>query len=68
MAESGGDDWSLILTKAQIRSLLSVYLLGNAYIGSAECTKEFQFGDMKVIPHHETFSTTIQPPYSSTKG
>ena len=21
-----------------------------------------------VIPHHETFSTTIQPPYSSTKG
>jgi hypothetical protein len=20
------------------------------------------------IPHHETFSTTIQPPYSSTKG
>ena len=26
-AESGGDDWSLILTKAQIRSLLSVYLL-----------------------------------------
>ena len=49
MAESGGDDWSLILTKAQIRSLLSVYLLGNAYIGSAECTKEFQFGDMKGI-------------------
>ena len=22
----------------------------------------------KVIPHHETFSTIIQPPYSSTKG
>jgi hypothetical protein len=22
----------------------------------------------QVIPHHETFSTTIQPPYSSTKG
>jgi hypothetical protein len=22
----------------------------------------------KVIPHHETFSTTIQPSYSSTKG
>jgi hypothetical protein len=21
-----------------------------------------------VIPHHETFSTTIQSPYSSTKG
>jgi ubiquitin-protein ligase len=21
-----------------------------------------------IIPHHETFSTTIQPPYSSTKG
>jgi crotonobetainyl-CoA:carnitine CoA-transferase CaiB-like acyl-CoA transferase len=21
-----------------------------------------------LIPHHETFSTTIQPPYSSTKG
>jgi hypothetical protein len=39
MAESGGDDWSLILTKAQIRSLLSIYLLGNAYIGSAECTR-----------------------------
>jgi hypothetical protein len=23
---------------------------------------------LQVIPHHETFSTTIQPPYSSTKG
>jgi hypothetical protein len=22
----------------------------------------------QVIPHHETFSTTIQPPYNSTKG
>jgi hypothetical protein len=22
----------------------------------------------QVIPHHETFSTAIQPPYSSTKG
>jgi hypothetical protein len=22
----------------------------------------------RIIPHHETFSTTIQPPYSSTKG
>jgi hypothetical protein len=21
-----------------------------------------------IIPHHETFSTAIQPPYSSTKG
>jgi hypothetical protein len=21
-----------------------------------------------IIPHHETFSTTIKPPYSSTKG
>ena len=21
-----------------------------------------------IIPHHETFSTTTQPPYSSTKG
>jgi hypothetical protein len=21
-----------------------------------------------IIPHHETFSTSIQPPYSSTKG
>eukprot|EP01051_Picozoa_sp_SAG22_P001216 SAG22_NODE_45_length_24718_cov_12.462448_19_plen_820_part_01 len=47
MQESGGNDWNLILTKAQLRSLLSVYMLGNAYIGSAECMKEFQFGDMK---------------------
>jgi hypothetical protein len=23
---------------------------------------------LQVIPHHDTFSTTIQPPYSSTKG
>jgi hypothetical protein len=23
---------------------------------------------MQAIPHHETFSTIIQPPYSSTKG
>ena len=23
---------------------------------------------LEVIPHHETFSTTTQPPYSSTKG
>ena len=24
--------------------------------------------DRDLIPHHETFSATIQPPYSSTKG
>jgi hypothetical protein len=23
---------------------------------------------LSIIPHHETFSTTIQPLYSSTKG
>jgi hypothetical protein len=23
---------------------------------------------LEIIPHHETFRTTIQPPYSSTKG
>ena len=35
--------------RAALVALLSIYLLGNAYIGSAECTKEFQFGDMKGI-------------------
>ena len=25
-------------------------------------------GRYLIIPHHETFSTTTQPPYSSTKG
>jgi hypothetical protein len=25
-------------------------------------------GPSAIIPHHETFRTTIQPPYSSTKG
>jgi hypothetical protein len=25
-------------------------------------------GYQVIIPHHETFSTTIQPPYRSTKG
>ena len=24
--------------------------------------------EVAIIPHHETFSTTIQPAYSSTKG
>ena len=32
-----------------------------AWKGAAEATLE-------IIPHHETFRTTIQPPYSSTKG
>ena len=25
-------------------------------------------GALEVIPHHESFSATIRPPYSSTKG
>ena len=29
------------------QSLLSIYFLCNAYIGSAECMKEVQFGDMQ---------------------
>jgi hypothetical protein len=30
----------------------------------ASCCRMF----VTFIPHHETFSATIQPPYSSTKG
>jgi hypothetical protein len=29
---------------------------------------DHDFASKVIIPHHETFSATIQPPYSSTKG
>jgi hypothetical protein len=47
MAESGGDDWSRILAKAQTRAFYSVFFLSNAYCGSEECLKELQYSDMK---------------------
>eukprot|EP01047_Picozoa_sp_COSAG01_P139343 COSAG01_NODE_70124_length_259_cov_0.975000_1_plen_86_part_11 len=47
MAESGGSDWSQKLTEAQLRAVLSVFFLSNAYCGSDECLKELQYADMK---------------------
>jgi hypothetical protein len=47
MSESGGDDWGTILTQAQKVATLAVFMLGNGYVSSAECVKEFKFGDMK---------------------
>ena len=47
MAESGGDDWSRILAKAQTRAFYSVFFLSNAYCGSEECLKELQYSDIK---------------------
>jgi hypothetical protein len=51
---------------------------GDAGAGRAAAAAAAEFGfaeahrhsyvQVKIIPHHETFSTTIQPPYSSTKG
>ena len=42
------------------------------YVGIVKLTQFATFftcrAAAQVIPHHETFSTTIQPPYSSTKG
>jgi hypothetical protein len=50
--------------------------LGDPAAGSAEADSDGDevedgadaFPLDAIIPHHETFSTTIQPPYSSTKG
>ena len=53
MGESGGEDWARILTLAQKRAALSIFLLSNAYVGSAECMKELQYADMmkfKLVP------------------
>jgi hypothetical protein len=47
MSESGGDDWGTILTQTQKVATLAVFMLGNGYVSSAECVKEFKFGDMK---------------------
>ena len=39
---------------------------GGAY--SCECEEGFSGARCEAIPHHQTFSTNIQPPYSSAKG
>ena len=36
-----------ILTQAQKIATLAVFMLGNGYVSSGECVKEFVFGDMK---------------------
>jgi hypothetical protein len=44
---------------------------GNSKFNASHMTTRMADGRSKVehlIPHHETVSTTIQPPYSSTKG
>jgi hypothetical protein len=56
----------------------SVYETSSLEVRQLEATREAEAGaDLNVevgifqiasIPHHETFSTTIQLPYSSTKG
>ena len=47
-------------------------LIEAALYGNSTCLEELLLAGanpwLKVIPHHDTFSTTIQPPYSSTKG
>ena len=40
--------------------------IGGAY--SCECEEGFSGARCEAIPHHQTFSTNIQPPYSSAKG
>jgi hypothetical protein len=35
---------------------------------AAQAQREKIAEQVWLIPHHEIFSTTIQPPYSSTKG
>jgi hypothetical protein len=44
--------------------LFNVEHWGVWYDPSAPCGIPLQV----IIPHHETFSTTIQPSYNSTKG
>ena len=45
MADAGGQDWVQMLTKAQKHAAANWFMLGNAYIGSSECMKEFLYAD-----------------------
>ena len=47
------------------QQLASIALLQD---GAQPKKKVLSMREQVIIPHHETFSTTIQPPYSSTKG
>ena len=44
---AGGQDWVDLLTRAQKKSFANWFMLGNAFIGSAECMKEFLYADQK---------------------
>jgi hypothetical protein len=52
------------------KPLINLRLPGFSYADAESASRSVSLKDRvpQVIPHHETFSTTIQPPYSSTKG
>jgi hypothetical protein len=45
-------------------------VIGKPGMKRLSCTAKWQSGDSQpvTITHHDTFSTTIQPPYSYTTG
>ena len=59
-----------IATLASMESNVNPFMAASpTYLALSELPREPRVAELQVIiPHHETFRTTIQSPYSSTKG
>ena len=57
MREAGGDEWNTILTMAQKKAALSIYMLGNAYAGGQTSLKTLILIDLSALVLREVCTT-----------